>query len=139
VNGVTVDRNGLEVLEPAECFRLLSHATVGRIGLSMGALPVVLPVNFLVEDGRILIRTGAGTKLDAALHDAVVAFEVDHIDPFEHGGWSVCVTGVAREVRDERDLDRIRSLPLAHWTPNGVGHVIEISTDIMSGRRIVRP
>ena len=134
-----VDRNGLEVLEETECFRLLSHATVGRIGLSMGALPVILPVNFLVDDRRILIRTGSGTKLDAALHDAVVAFEVDHIDPFEHGGWSVCVTGVAREVHDRDDLARIAALPLAHWTPNGLGHVMEVSTDLVSGRRIVRP
>jgi nitroimidazol reductase NimA-like FMN-containing flavoprotein (pyridoxamine 5'-phosphate oxidase superfamily) len=139
VNGVDVDRNGLEVLDGAECLRLLAHATIGRIGLSVGALPTILPVNFLLDDGRILIRTGSGTKLDAALRDAVVAFEVDHIDPVDHGGWSVCVTGVAREVRDPSDLARIHALPLAHWTPNGVSHVIEVSTEIITGRRIVRP
>jgi nitroimidazol reductase NimA-like FMN-containing flavoprotein (pyridoxamine 5'-phosphate oxidase superfamily) len=136
---MALDRNGLEMLDEQECLHLLASATLGRIALSVDALPVILPVNFLLDAGRILIRTGKGTKLDAALENAVVAFEVDDIEPFDHGGWSVCVTGVAREVHDSADLARIASLPLAHWTPNGLGHVMEVSTDFVSGRRIVRP
>ncbi len=40
-----VDRNGLEVLEREECLRLLAGATIGRLGITIGTLPVVLPVN----------------------------------------------------------------------------------------------
>ena len=131
------DRNGLEVLERDECISLLSHAKVGRLAITSGALPVIVPVNFLLDGDRILIRTSAGTKLAAAVANAVVAFEIDDVDTLSHSGWSVSVTGIAREVTDAADLARIDSLPLAHWAPTG-GHVVAVSTDLVSGRRLVR-
>jgi nitroimidazol reductase NimA-like FMN-containing flavoprotein (pyridoxamine 5'-phosphate oxidase superfamily) len=130
------DRNGLEILDRAESLRLLGGAALGRIAVSISALPVILPVNFLLDGERILIRTGEGTKLDAAMRDAVVAFEVDHVDPFGHSGWSVCVTGRATELRDEVDLVRARKLPLPHWASNEVSHFVAVSLDLVSGRRL---
>ena len=50
----------------AECLDLLSSATVGRVGITMGALPMILPINFRLDLDRDLIRTTTGTKLDAA-------------------------------------------------------------------------
>jgi nitroimidazol reductase NimA-like FMN-containing flavoprotein (pyridoxamine 5'-phosphate oxidase superfamily) len=47
----------------------------------------------------------------------LVAFEVDDIDPVSHTGWSVVVTGSARELSALDDLERLRSLPSARWTP----------------------
>ena len=73
--GVTVDRNGLEVLGRGECLRLLSAAVVGRIGTSLDSTPAVLPVNFRLVDERILFETTPGTKLDAATRNAVVSFD----------------------------------------------------------------
>lgn len=132
-----VDRNGLEVLSRDACLRLLATATLGRVGVSSGALPSVLPVNFRFDGHQILIRTGVGTKLDAAVHNAVVAFEVDEIDPVAHTGWSVMVTGVARELTDAGELARAQVPPLARWAPGGEDRVIAISTELVSGRRIV--
>ena len=57
------DRNGLEVLAREECFRLLATLKVGRVALSVGGLPVVVPVNFLVVDEAMVFRTGVGSKL----------------------------------------------------------------------------
>ena len=76
-----VDRNGLEVLDRDECIRLLGTATLGRLAVTSGSLPTVFPVNFLLDDDRIVVSTSRGTKLDAAIQDAVVAFEVDDFDP----------------------------------------------------------
>lgn len=132
-----VDRNGLEVLSRDACLRLLATATLGRVGVSSGALPSVLPVNFRFDGRQILIRTGLGTKLDAAVLNAVVAFEVDEIDPVAHTGWSVMVTGVARELTDVGELARAQVPPLARWAPGGEDRVIAISTELVSGRRIV--
>jgi uncharacterized protein len=132
-----VDRNGLEVLERHECLRLLGTATLGRIGVSSGALPTVLPVNFRFDGHRILFRTGAGTKLDAATQNAVVAFEVDEIDPLAHTGWSVVVRGVARELTDPDELAEAQTRPLASWAPGEDHRVLAISPEIVSGRRIV--
>lgn len=131
-----IDRNGLEVLERAECLHLLAGASLGRIGISSGALPVVLPVNFRLHGDRILVRTGKGTKLDAATRNTVVAFEVDDFDPMYHSGWSVMVTGEAREVTEPEDLEALARVPLTRWAPKGDGHVVAISTDVISGRRI---
>lgn len=100
-----VDRNGLEVLDRDECLRLLASATLGRIGFSSRALPSVLPVDFRLDGERIVVCTTRGGTLEAALRDAVVAFEVDELDPIDHLGWSVAVTGIATEVDTARGLD----------------------------------
>jgi nitroimidazol reductase NimA-like FMN-containing flavoprotein (pyridoxamine 5'-phosphate oxidase superfamily) len=133
-----LDHNGLEVLDRDECLRLLGGAVIGRVGVSSGALPRVLPVNFRLDGDRILIRTGRGTKLDAATVNAVVAFEVDDIDPDDQTGWSVLVTGVAREVTDPAELAAVRAAPLARWAPRGADdRVMAISTELVDGRRIL--
>jgi nitroimidazol reductase NimA-like FMN-containing flavoprotein (pyridoxamine 5'-phosphate oxidase superfamily) len=131
------DRNGLEVLDRDACLELLSSATLGRIGVSAGALPVVLPVNFCLDAERIVLRTGEGTKLDAASRNAVVSFEVDEIDPLFHGGWSVVVTGIATPLESEPELAHARSLPLLPWAAPGERYVA-ISLEDVSGRRINR-
>jgi hypothetical protein len=96
----------------------------------------VLPVNFRLDGERIMIRTGRGTKLDAATVDAVVAFEVDEVDAATESGWSVLVTGVAHEMTDPVELAAVRDDPPARWAPSGDARVITISTDLVSGRRI---
>jgi uncharacterized protein len=135
---VILDRNGLEVVPRAECLHLLAEAHVGRIALSIGALPVVLPVNFAVLDDDILIRTALGTKLEAAATNAVVAFEVDSFDPIYHTGWSVLAQGIAKEVTDPVELERARRAPLVPWARND-GHYVRISTEVLSGRRVLLP
>jgi nitroimidazol reductase NimA-like FMN-containing flavoprotein (pyridoxamine 5'-phosphate oxidase superfamily) len=131
-----LDRNGLEVLDRDECLRMLSGATLGRVGLTSGALPTVLPVNFFLDGERILILTGRGSKLEAATQNAVVAFEVDDFDPVYHSGWSVVVTGTAHAITDPAELETLRRMPLARWAPWNNGRVVAIETEIMSGRRI---
>lgn len=132
-----VDRNGLEVLDRHECLRLLGSATLGRVGITVGALPVVLPVNFRLVGDRVVFRTGVGTKLDAATRNAVVAFEADQIDPFFHAGWSVVVTGVASEITDPSELVALIAANVPRWAPAGDGRPVEISTRMVTGRRIV--
>ena len=131
------DRNGLEVLDRTECLRLLGTATLGRVAVTADALPVILPVNFLLADHHVVIRTGRGTKLDAATRNAVVAFEVDQIDPMYHTGWSVVVTGVARDLTEHQELLHLSHLP-ARWAPekSSDGRLVAISLDLVSGRRI---
>jgi uncharacterized protein len=131
---VQVDRNDLEILDRGECLRLLSSHGVGRVGLSSGALPVILPVNFYLDGERVIVRSGSGTKLAAAMRNAVVCLEVDEIDPVYHSGWSVLVTGTARELLGE-EADAARRLPLRPWSGAG-DHVIAIDVELVSGRRL---
>jgi hypothetical protein len=85
---------------PQECLRLLATVPVGRIGVSIGALPAVLPVNFALVGADPVILTASGTKLDAATRHAVVAFEADSYAPDGSSGWSVLVQRTCSEVAD---------------------------------------
>jgi uncharacterized protein len=132
---VPYDRNGLEILDRASCLSLLVSVHVGRIALSIDALPVVLPVNFTMLDDDVLIRTAPGSKLDAAATNAVVAFEADKIDAIYHSGWSVLVQGVATEITDPVELERARRAPLTPW-PGVNGRYLRVATQLVSGRRL---
>ena len=132
-----VDRNGFEVLQRDECLRLLAASGFGRVALHSGALPIVLPVNYALGKPGIVFRTARGTKLEAATSNVVVAFEVDEIDEARHAGWSVLVTGVAREITDPVELDDVRSLPLDDWAPADAERYVGISIELISGRRTV--
>jgi len=132
-------RHGVEELEPAECLRLLATVPVGRVGVTIDALPAVLPVNFVVSDGAVVFRTVPGTKLDAATAGAVVAFEADSYGtPDQPGGWSVLVRGVARELTDPGDVEAARVLPLDSWAWDGAAdRYVRIEPTVVTGRRIV--
>ena len=125
----------LEILSKSDCLMLRRSAPIGRIGVSIGALPVILPVNFVVVDTDIVIRTTAGTKLAAATANAVVAFEVDGIDACSCSGWSVLVQGIAAAVTDPSELEQLSQLALEPWTGTD-GHYIRIATRLVSGRRL---
>jgi hypothetical protein len=131
-----IDHNGLEVLDRDRCLRLLSSATIGRVGLTSGALPTVLPVNFVLTPAGIVFRTGWGTKLEAATRNTVVAFEADDFSTFNHSGWSVVVTGVARELTDADEIEQAQALPLTRWGGDGSDRFVCISTEIVTGRSL---
>ena len=131
------DRNDLEIVPYQACLDLLAAHCIGRVGLSMGALPVVLPVNYVLDAAReeIVLRTRNGSKLAAALRNAVVCFEVDEVDVAGRTGWSVIVTGTARELTGEAEV-RARALALDAWPPSGDGHLVAIRLELVSGRRV---
>jgi uncharacterized protein len=129
--------DGLELLSEADCHDLLAKHAVGRVAVTVGGLPAVFPVNYVVVDGAIVFKTGEGTKLSAALRHAVVAFQVDEIDRLYHEGWSVLAVGTAEVVTDPDDLDP-EQLPLAPWAGGTRDHLVRIRPELISGRRIVR-
>ena len=132
-----VDRNGLEILDRAECLQLLGGARLGRVGVTFGALPRILPINYRLVDEQVVFRTSAGTKLDAATANAIVAFEVDEMDLLWHTGWSVVVTGLAHEVTSTPGARPARRADIPYWAPAPGDRIVAISTEMMSGRRIV--
>ncbi|MFG2004478.1 pyridoxamine 5'-phosphate oxidase family protein [Spirillospora sp. NPDC048911] len=134
-----LDQGGLEILEAEECRSLLRSAVLGRVVFTDRALPAVQPVNFVLSDGDVIIRTGAGSKLAAAARGAIVAFEVDDFDTIARTGWSVVAIGPARTVTDPRELAALRRLPLRSWVPNARDHFIRIRPELLSGRRVPSP
>ena len=127
----------LEVLEHDECLLLLKSGIVGRIGVTINALPVILPVNYVYMEDRILFRTDPGTKLDAALMHCVVAFEVDGIDNKREEGWSVLAIGPAEVVEDTSLEQEAIGRGLRPWSGGMKAHTVSVAPKLLSGRKIV--
>lgn len=130
------DAKKVEILTRTECFGLLGGQSVGRVGASIGALPVILPVNFAVLGESVIFRTTPGSKLDAATVGAVVAFQADRYEPFGPAGWSVLIQGKASEVSDPRQQQLAEGLPLAWWDDRtDAGRLVRLEGTHVSGRR----
>jgi nitroimidazol reductase NimA-like FMN-containing flavoprotein (pyridoxamine 5'-phosphate oxidase superfamily) len=128
-----------EVLSNDECLALLPGSRVGRVGVSISALPVILPVNFMVLGESILFRTSGKSKLFHAAVGSVIAFEVDGYDDAGSFGWSVLVQGIALEITETTEIALARSLWLEAW-PLGdrADRFLLIPTTILTGRRFAR-
>jgi nitroimidazol reductase NimA-like FMN-containing flavoprotein (pyridoxamine 5'-phosphate oxidase superfamily) len=128
----------VEILTVAECRELLNGHHFGRFGFVdvVGVLPSIVPVNYLLDNDRIVIRTDAGSKLAAALRGAPVAFEVDGVDQDHQVGWSVVVRGRAEEITDEDKLAELRQTSLLAWHPRAKRRYIRINPSQVIGRRI---
>jgi hypothetical protein len=126
-----------------ESMRLLGTVSFGRIVFTSRAMPAIRPVNHLVDDGEIIIRTNHGSAITGevrrvpgeALADAVVAYEADRIEEAEHLGWSVVVTGVALPVTDQSAADRYRRL-LRPWIDGPRDSVIRVRPELVTGYRL---
>lgn len=136
---VSRPRSTLVKLSESECRELLGAVEIGRVILSIDALPAALPVNFRVIDEAIVFRTAPGTKLAAAMSRAVVGFEVDQIDPATHRGWSVLVVGISQVVTDVDEIAKLDQLGIHSWLTADLPAYVKIGTQRISGRRLAKP
>jgi uncharacterized protein len=68
-----------------ECWELLASTAVGRVTLSIGALPAILPVQYHLNGHTLLVCLGHRELPERALN-TVVAFAADAIDPPTRSG-----------------------------------------------------
>jgi len=129
---------GLEVVGEAECWSLLETQPVGRLAVAIRNHPDIFPVNYLVDAETIVFRTDPGIKLAAATAGESVAFEADHYDAETGEGWSVVVSGEAREVKKLDDLVHIEELPLVPAAGGRKNRWVRIHPLSVTGRRIPR-
>lgn len=131
------DAEGLEVLAAEQCLELLTTSRLGRIAVTIGAVPAIFPVDYLLHDGQVIFRAGVGTNLHRAAANKVVAFEVDDVDLSSREGWSVVAVGMARDVKDHDAVPpEVDGTPRL-WEPSSGSHVIAILPAFLSGRRFV--
>jgi uncharacterized protein len=131
------DHAGLEILDQAECRRLLATVPLGRLVFTQGGLPAVRLVNFLVDGDTVVFATSDGDKHRAAERGDVVAFEADDIDAERHLGWTVTAVGHLSVVGAAESQDLARTLPLRPWAPLGGQHLIRLGIESLNGRRLV--
>ncbi len=134
---MTRDPNGEEILSRAECLGLLASRRVGGVALTRNALPTILPVTYRLLGEAVVFTTGIGSTYLAVPRDTVIAFEVDDVDPVSHSGWSVLAVGIACQIDEgEPDWSAAMALDLHPWDGHAM-HLIRLSTDHLSGRRLM--
>ncbi len=129
---------GAQRLDAAEAIRLLASVEFGRVVFTVNALPAIRPVNHLLDEGRIIIRTRLTSAISSRARSAdgiVVAYEADDINPQTRTGWSVVVTGRAHTVTDPGEVSRYEQL-LHPWV-NYADTVVAIEPEFITGFRIV--
>lgn len=124
-----------EVLENQECLKLLRQVSVGRLAVWLDDGPGIFPVNYTVDHGTVIFRTGTGTKLDAALAGFPVAMEADGVNPETGVAWSVVIRGKAELLTTTDDVLRTFSLPLFPWQAGKKDHFVRVVPHSISGRR----
>ncbi|MGV8968265.1 MAG: pyridoxamine 5'-phosphate oxidase family protein [Cellulomonas sp.] len=132
------DKRWVEI-GPEECGALLQESHLGRIALMEGELPLIVPVNYVFHDAEVVFRTNPGSKLDAAIHHAPVAFEIDGINARNQTGWSVVIRGHAREVTDPDKLAGLEQLAVVPWVPGELNRFLRVVPLETTGRRITVP
>ena len=119
-----------------ECLAHLRKTSLGRIGASIGALPVILPVRFVVSGDSVLFHTVPGSKLDSATMGSVVAFQADAQEPLSGYYWSVLLQGIASGVDNGPDQDPAEVVPTGSRPDVQRDlHLVQIQATNLSGRR----
>jgi hypothetical protein len=127
-----IDERGSEVLGLAECQQLLAIGAAqhhpGHLGIQEAEAPTVLPVDYTVDGGDILIRVGEG--LFGNIIGKLVAFEVESTE--EKEPWSVLVRGLA--LAD--DSDKTSQTPPSPRVASPGKKIVRIRSDAVTGRRL---
>lgn len=134
----------LEELSDAESLRLIGQAEIGRIGFTGRFGPVVIPVNYKLVNGAVIIRTQEYGHLAEDLRTGItgadykVAFEVDHTDAAARTGWSVLIQGAVHHVDDEGERASLLAVGLEPWAGGERALFLRIVPSLITGRRITR-
>jgi nitroimidazol reductase NimA-like FMN-containing flavoprotein (pyridoxamine 5'-phosphate oxidase superfamily) len=123
-------------LSRRQSLEALRSVPVGRVVFTQNALPAVTPVNFVLDNDYIVFRTAPGSKMTAALSNAVVAFEADQVDVATHTGWSVLVLGHCAPETDPDVIAHLDTLLLDTWMPDQREHYVSIRCEQVTGRNL---
>jgi nitroimidazol reductase NimA-like FMN-containing flavoprotein (pyridoxamine 5'-phosphate oxidase superfamily) len=133
----------IEVLDEAECLRLISPGGIGRIAYQSRFGLVVLPVNYQLHEGAIVFRTAEHSPMDEDLRTGIagaefrVAFEIDDIDTASRRGWSVLLQGAAHLVQPGAEREAVLRAGVDPW-PGGERELfVRIVPSRITGRSIV--
>lgn len=135
MNATTSNTHGeIEHLTTAQCWRLLQESSLGRLAVAgPGGVPDVFPVNFIVHDGRVYVRSAPGSKLMDIAARPDVAFEVDGADGVSH--WSVVIKGTARRLDEDAEISASGIAELVSASPTSKNDFIAITSASITGRR----
>jgi nitroimidazol reductase NimA-like FMN-containing flavoprotein (pyridoxamine 5'-phosphate oxidase superfamily) len=111
----------VEALTRSECLGYLAAARFGRLGLTMRALPVIVPVRFALTPDQVVFRAPSESTLRNAADGSVVVFQADHDGDDTGIGWTVQAHGRCQEIVDPFEMNQLFDLPLRPWNTSPPG------------------
>jgi nitroimidazol reductase NimA-like FMN-containing flavoprotein (pyridoxamine 5'-phosphate oxidase superfamily) len=126
------DGNPVLILQDEQSWKLLESTKHGRLVVTVAGEPDIIPVNYVVGDRKLFLRTAPGDKLAELTINAKVLFETDGILSDE--AWSVVLRGTARVLDQSADIAAAETLGLRSWVPTLKDFYVEITPTSVSGR-----
>lgn len=124
-----------EMLDENACRELLGSAHVGRVALSVRAMPIILAVTFVLDGDSVVFRPVSRPPFGGT-RAGVVAFETGQVD-CARGFWSVMAIGIAEEVLDPSERMRLTA-HRAHPSLSSDGkQLFRLPLQVVSGTRLV--
>ncbi|GAA3651264.1 pyridoxamine 5'-phosphate oxidase family protein [Microbacterium marinilacus] len=126
-------------LSEHECRQLLPTTTVGRLGFVYQHRVQIIPVNYLLHDGDVVVRTSPdGVLSSLADGEGPVSFEVDFHDASRGAGWSVLMSGSVVAMAEEEASSIAGASRVVPWAGGSRPLHLRFSPATVSGRRVQR-
>lgn len=126
----------LEPVPPQACQRLLGLNDLGRLAWPNGTELMVVPVNYTLDGGDIVLRTDPGGPIAQTAVGAPAAFQVDDLHRDGHVGWTVLTQVSATLVKDPAERQRLQQRELQPWAPGDRSCYVRLTITALSGRRL---
>ncbi|HET8603381.1 MAG TPA: pyridoxamine 5'-phosphate oxidase family protein [Marmoricola sp.] len=131
MNGVPIE------LTTEECLDQLSAGTVGRVAFSTPGGLRMVPVNYAVFEGAIVVRTSSYSELGTYAAGTAVAFEIDELDVERRTGWSVVANGRLERINDPEEIQRVRlAWDPEPWAAGARNLYLRLGWRELTGRRL---
>ncbi len=130
----------MQTLSKQECLGLLASVPIGRVALTLSALPVIFPVNYTLDGDSVVFGAMTGSNLSRATYGAIAAFQADSYDLADRSGWSVMAVGEVLHLSDAETLGRLElegELPEPWAIGQSAEQYFQIDLSGVSGHRIV--
>lgn len=125
---------GVEKIGTAMCWRLVEANSLGRLAIqNVDGHPDVFPLDYLVHEGNLFMRSAPGTKLRSIVAHPEVALEVDGVEDAFH--WSVVIRGTATRMNTDAAIEASGILGLVSSTPTAKHNYVRLVPETVTGRR----
>lgn len=122
-------------LDLPTCERLLRRGAFGRFALMTPRGPEIVPVNYAVQDGAVVVATAPDGLLARHGAGAALCFEVDAVDHEYWNGFSVVARGIG-EVFETPPPAEAGTPPPRPWAGGDRSWTLRMPWTELTGRRV---
>jgi len=112
-------------IDRRECIDLLETAAVGRLAITVNALPTILPVAIEMRETNVVLRFLLGSRIPVRSNQ-VVALEAGNFEDADGGPWTVVVQGMLTREQAESESPASSGVAAPRF---------QLSTELVSGWR----